>query len=108
MIKQNVSCKFHQNPSKGIFTHNDAVIRKLMSACLSSYAKLAKRNQAISRKLPKTFFVAKIWPILAHIRLKYFFLPLKSPSPVKHHACLSSYAKLAKSNDAISSMLTVC
>ena len=24
------------------------------------------------------------------------------PSPVRHHACLSSYAKLAKTNDAIS------
>ena len=42
--------------------------------------------------------VAKIWPILAEI----FFQPLRPPSPVRNHACLSSYAKLAKTNDAIS------
>jgi hypothetical protein len=71
-------------------------------ACLSSYAKLAKTNQAIPRKWPKTYFVAKIWPILAHIWPKYFFQPLRPPSPVRHHACLPSYAKLAKTNDAIS------
>ena len=41
-------------------------------------------------------------PILAHIWPKYFFLTLRTPSPVRHHACLSSYAKLAKTNDAIS------
>ena len=71
-------------------------------ACLSSYAKLAKTNQAISRKWPKTYFVAKIWPILAHIWPKYFFQPLRPPLPVRYHACLSSYAKLEKTNDAIS------
>ena len=71
-------------------------------ACLPSYAKLAKIKQVISRKLPKTFFMAKIWPILAHIWPKYFFQPLRPPLPVRYHACLSSYAKLAKTNDAIS------
>ena len=104
---------------RAFFTHIDAVITRSNEvsrpkyffqppspvrhhACLSSYAKLAKTNDAISRKWPKTYFVAKIWPILAHIWPKYFFQPLRPPSPVIHHACLSSYAKLAKTNDAFS------
>ena len=73
-------------------------------ACLSSCAKLAKTNQAISRKWPKRYFgfcgqnLAYFGPYLPEI----FFQPRRPPSPVRYHVCLSSYAKLAKTNDAIS------
>ena len=33
---------------------------------------------------------------------KYFFQTLRPPTSVRYHACLSLYAKLAKTNDAIS------
>ena len=46
--------------------------------------------------LPKLTYFG---PYLAEI---FFFQPLRPPSPVRHRACLSSYAKLAKINDAIS------
>ena len=42
--------------------------------------------------------MAKIWPILAHIWPKYFSQPLKPPSPVVYHACLSPCTKLAKTS----------
>ena len=42
--------------------------------------------------------IAKIWPIMAEI----FFQPFRGPSLIRYHHCLSSYAKLAISKDAIS------
>ena len=70
---------------------------------LSNYATSSHFND---RKLEKTCYKAILRILTSSLREitrilgRNIFQPLRPPSPVKYHACLSSYAKLPKTNDS--------
>ena len=67
--------------------HNEQNEKKLMSK--------SRENEFGDEKI--------IWrqPLIGYKRLKYFFWRLRPPGSARHHSCLVTHAKLAKSNEAI-------